>query len=206
MEGNVVEPKTIKIELFGDCNVGKTVIGDCYLGKEFQNYKPLYPVGNGELETKFKLKNGEEIKLKIFEVNGTEKFKTITLKFLKIYKGIILIFDVTNKKSFDNIYMWMEEIKKNVENPNVILFANKVDIEKSKWEVTIEEAQQLAEKMQIPLFETSAKTKQGIMEGFSYIVNDSYDKTIVTNNNIIINNKDMERANNNSGCMTNKKK
>ena len=72
---------------------------------------------------------------------------------------------------------------------------------------TVEEAKQFSEKMRIPLFETSAKTKQGIIEGFSYIVNESYEKTIVKNtNNIIINNNHTKKRNNNSGCMTNKKK
>ena len=60
--------------------------------------------------------------------------------------------------------------------------------------------------MQVPLFETSSKTRQGIMEGLSYIVNEIYDKKFVENNdNILIDNKYISRTNNNTGCIISKK-
>ena len=54
-------------------------------------------------------------------------------------QGIILVFDFTSKISFDNLNNWLEEIKNN-HDPFIVLFGNKVDIEKDKWEVTSEEA------------------------------------------------------------------
>ena len=207
MKENIIKPKIIKIGFLGDSRVGKGIMGNCYLGEEFQDDFILYPIRRNNLETKFKLKNGEEIKLKFIQTSGDERFKSVDMHTLRSYRvqGIILIFDVTNKSSFEHLYTWLMEIKENLNDPIFVLFANKVDIDKSYWEVTIEEAQQFAEKMQIPLFETSSKTRQGIMEGLSYIVNEIYDKKFVENNdNILIDNR-YRRTNNNTGCIINKK-
>ena len=100
----------------------------------------------------------------------------MALKAIKAVQGIVLVFDVTKKSSFDNIGSWLEEIKENLQNPCLILFGNKVDMEKDKWQVNSNEAKAYAEKMKLPYFETSAKTKQGIQDGFSYIVNETYEK------------------------------
>ena len=78
-----------------------------------------------------------------------------------------------------------------------------IDIEKEKWEVTSEEAKEFAKKMDLPYFETSAKTKQGIDEGFSYIIEEAYhvaEKRL--NKEITI----PKNHNNSSGCPGNKKK
>ena len=72
--------------------------------------------------------------------------------------------------------MWIEKIKEIFEYPRIILLGNKADINKEEWQVSSEEAKKYAEKLNLKYFETSAKTKQGINEGFSYIINDAYDK------------------------------
>ena len=174
------------------------------MGDEFSE-DCLASIGVDKLEMNFMLKNNEDIKLILFDTSGPERFRSITLTVLKHVHGVILVFDVTRKTSFDNLNIWLEEIKNITDKLILVLFANKVDYDKSNWQVSIEEVKQFAEKMQIPLFETSARTKQGIMEGLSYIVNEIYDKKFMKNNeSIIINNKE-RKSNNNSGCITNKK-
>ena len=111
---------------------------------------------------------------------------------------------MTEKKSFLNIENWYNDVQENFDNPSVVIFGNMIDKNKEEWEVTSEEAKEFAKKMNLPYFETSAKTKQGIDEGFSYIIEEAYhvaekrlnkEITIPRNNN-----------NNNSGCPGNKKK
>ena len=85
-------------------------------------------------------------------------------------QGIVVIFTVTNRESFENINSWLKDIKENFEEPPLALFGNMSDRDKERWEVTSEEVKEFAKKNNLPYFETSAKTKQGLNEGFSYII------------------------------------
>ena len=175
MTDNKISVKAIKVALLGDSTVGKTAICNSLMNIEFSQ-DMLSTIGSDKLETKFPLKNGTEIKLILWDTAGQERFRSVALKAIKAVQGIVIVFDVTLKKSFQNIDLWLEEIKNNFNNPSLVLFGNKVDMDKEKWEVTKEEAEQYAKKMNLQYFETSAKTKKGLNEGFSYIVNESYNK------------------------------
>ena len=143
---------------------------------------------------------------KFKDTAGQERFRSAALKALIGCQGIVLIFRVTEKKSFLNIENWYNDVQENFDNPSVVIFGNMIDKDKEEWEVTSEEAKEVAKKLNLPYFETSAKTKQGINEGFSYIIEEAYhvaeerlNKNGIT---IPINNNN----NNNSGCPGNKKK
>ena len=136
---------------------------------------------------------------------------------LKAVKGIVLVFDITSHESFENINMWLKQINEHCNNPCLVLFGNKIDLDQSLRQVTPEEIKKFCNEKNLTYFETSAKTKQGINDGFNYIVNEAYEKAqgfIDTNivigpnsnndNNIIIKNKnDIESG---CGCAGNKKK
>ena len=81
---------------------------------------------------------------------------------------------MTNRKSFEVINKFIQIVKENLINPKLVLFGNKIDIEKEEWEVTSEEAKEFAKKNNLPYFEMSAKTKQGINEGLSYAIEEAY--------------------------------
>ena len=103
-------------------------------------------------------------------------------------QGIILVFDFTRKNTLENLDYWLELIKENCfPSPNIVLFVNKKDINIENWEVTLEEVKSYAETRNLVYFETSAKTGQGIKEGFSYLANEIYDRleniNISDNNN-----------------------
>ena len=165
----------LKVGILGDSTVGKTCLCSSYMNIEFK-IDQLATIGADKSEKKLTLKNGKEIKLVIWDTAGQERFRAAGLKYAKNAQGIVLVFDVTNRKSFDSISSWMEVINDNFKNPIIILFGNKTDLEKEKWEVSSEEAKQFAEKMNFPYFETSALTKKGINEGFTFIANEIYDK------------------------------
>ena len=109
----------------------------------------------------FKLKNieidGKKIKLQIWETAGEERFRTITTSYYKGAHAILIVFDITEKDSFDHVKNWVADIDKFAKQGVLrILVGNKCDLEKQR-NVSKEEANELAEKLGIKYIETSAK-------------------------------------------------
>jgi small GTP-binding protein len=175
MSTSKIAIKAIKIGLLGDTQVGKTAICRSFMNYEFEN-DILSTIGNIKLEKKYKLKNGEQIKLILWDSAGQERYRSVAMSTLKAVAGVILVFDVTNKDSFTNVSNWLLDIKEHLNNPCLILFANKIDMEKELWTITEEEIIEFANEKKLIYFKTSAKTKAGIDEGFAYIINDAYER------------------------------
>ena len=175
MADDNVSLKAIKIGLLGDSMVGKSTIVTKFINLDYTE-NLLATVGSDKYDTKFILENGKTIKLIIWDTAGQERFRSMALQALKAVHGIILVFDLTNKESFNNINNWLETIKESLNNSNLILFGNKADEDQKKWQVTREEAERFAEKLNMKYFETSGYKKIGLQEGFSSIVNDIYNK------------------------------
>ena len=168
----------IRIGLLGNSEVGKTSIIKSLIRKEFES-DCLPTIGLDKFEKSQHLnKESKEIKLIIWDTSGQERFRSVALKTIKNVEGIVLVFDVTNRKSFDNIDEWISIIKKDFMNPIVILFGNKTDNDKQEWKVEKEEIESLANYENWEYFETSAKNNEGIDDGFSYLVNKIYDSKI----------------------------
>jgi small GTP-binding protein len=205
-DNNQLSITAIKIGLLGDSKVGKTAICERLLNLEFSG-DSIGTIGNVKLETKFPLKNGKEIKLILWDSAGQERFRSVAMGALKAVKGMVLVFDVTSKKTFDNIDMWIEEINEKCNNPCLVLFGNKIDLDPSLRQVTNEDIKNYCEKRNLVYFETSAKTKKGIMEGFEYIVNEAVIKAqqYIISNNIVINNTNKNNKKEKSGCFGKKK-
>ena len=170
------ETKSIKIGLLGDSGVGKTNIINSILNVKF-NEEEISTISSYKFEIKVILKKEKEVNLIVWDTSGQERFRSLALKTIKNFDGIVLVFDVTNRKSFENISNWLSLIKENTEQkPNIILFGNKSDVEKEKWKITKEEIKQCVKKTKLDYFEVSAKKNQGINEGLSYLTNNLYDK------------------------------
>ena len=165
----------IKIAVLGDSQTGKTSICNSIMGIDFHE-ETLATISAANYETRSTLKNGEEIKVILWDTAGQERFRSVAFNIARSTQGIVLVFDLTNRTSFENINVWLEQIKENLNNPCIVLFGNKNDRPKEQWKVTIEEAEEFAKKINLKFFEISAKTKFGINEGLSYIVNETYDK------------------------------
>ena len=73
--------------------------------------------------------------------------------------------------TFENVSKWLKEIDDNLNRPQMVLFGNKIDLEEEQRQIKKEEAEQFAQENNLIYFETSAKTKQGIVEGFDYLIN-----------------------------------
>ena len=146
-----IEIKAIRIGLLGDSKVGKSAICHSFMNLEFDFGSNLTTIGSDRFETKIQLKNKKEIKLILWDTAGQERFRSAAFKTIKSVHGIALVFDVTSKESFSNISLWLDDIKDNFDNPCIVLFGNKIDIEKEKWEVTPEEIKKLVEEKKLTI-------------------------------------------------------
>ncbi|KAI0077989.1 ras-domain-containing protein [Panus rudis PR-1116 ss-1] len=113
---------------------------------------------------------GKKVKLSIWDTAGQERFRTITSSYYRGAQGIILVYDVANRESFDALPRWYSELETYV-SPSVvkIIVGNKVDKEFSR-QVTYSEGQQFAQRMNSLFIEASAKTAVGVREAFEEVV------------------------------------
>ena len=162
----------IKVILLGNTTVGKTSLIIKYIKNEF-SFNYLQTLGLDFKQKIFKMKNGKDIRLRIFDTAGQERFKSVSFSFIKKANGIILLYDIGNKNSFEALDSWMESIKDNADKKiPIILVGNKCDINDKKRKVTFEEGEKKGKEFQIPFFETSCKDGINVKEVFERIVND----------------------------------
>ena len=110
------------------------------------------------------------VKVQLWDTAGQDKFRAITRNYYKGARGIILIYDVTNIKSFENIKKWINEIKEEIsEKVTIVLIGNKIDNEGER-KISKDQGEKLASEYGVQFFETSAKTGQGINESVFYLV------------------------------------
>ncbi len=154
---------TFKILTLGESSVGKTCILRRYVeGQFFKNQ--LSTIGI-DFKSKTLQIGNHEIRLKIWDTAGEERFRNITSQYYKGAEGIILVFDLTKKESFEKINDWMKQIKVNTQSDEIaiVLLGNKKDIVNERV-VSFEEGNERAGEYGIKYFETSALDGTGIDE------------------------------------------
>ena len=110
--------------------------------------------------------DGKTIKLQIWDTAGQERFRTITSSYYRGAHGIIIVYDITDRDSFDNVKQWLNEIDRYAcENVNKLLVGNKSDLD-SKRQVEFDEAKAFADERGIPFLETSAKSATNVEKAF----------------------------------------
>jgi len=115
--------------------------------------------------------NGKKVKLSIWDTAGQERFRTITSSYYRGAQGIILVYDVANRESFDALPKWFSELETYVLPAVVkIIVGNKVDKEFSR-QVSCAEGEQFAKRMNSLFIEASAKTAVGVGDAFRDVVN-----------------------------------
>mmetsp|Transcript_22791 Transcript_22791/g.66358 ORF Transcript_22791/g.66358 Transcript_22791/m.66358 type:complete len:206 (-) Transcript_22791:174-791(-) len=161
----------VKLLLIGDSAVGKSSVLLRYADDQFTS-SFITTIG-----IDFKIKSitldGKRVKLQIWDTAGQERFKTITTAYYRGAMGIILVYDVTNRTTFQNVQNWMRQIELHAaENVNKIIIANKCDVDKGRRQVSFEEGKALADEYGVKFFETSAKGNIGVTESFESIASD----------------------------------
>jgi len=110
--------------------------------------------------------DGKTIKLQIWDTAGQERFRTITSSYYRGAHGIIVVYDVTDQESFNNVKQWMNEIDRYAnEKVNKMLVGNKCDLT-SKKVVDYNAAKEFADQLGIPFLETSAKNSTNVEQAF----------------------------------------
>jgi Ras-related protein Rab-1A len=153
-----------KLLLIGDSGVGKSCL---LLRFADHTYTESYISTIG---VDFKIRtidlDGKTIKLQIWDTAGQERFRTITSSYYRGAHGIIVVYDVTDAESFNNVKQWLNEIDRYAcENVNKLLVGNKCDLV-SKKTVDYETAKSFADKLDIPFLETSAKQGSNVEKAF----------------------------------------
>jgi len=154
-----------KLLLIGDSGVGKSCL---LLRFADDTYTESYISTIG---VDFKIRTIEQdqktVKLQIWDTAGQERFRTITSSYYRGAHGIIIVYDVTDRESFNNVKHWITEIDKYAaEGVNKLLVGNKSDLQ-SKKVVTYDEAKELADSLSVQFLETSAKNAHNVEEAFN---------------------------------------
>ena len=145
----------LKIILVGDTSVGKTSLVNRFMGYDFE--ENLKCTVNADFKIKsISISSNIGAELTVWDTCGQERFRAMTRQYFKDAHGIVLVFDVGDLGSYNNLSGWMKEIKNNSNrDPEIVLVANKIDREDTK--VTKETGTKFAEKNGIMYTETSSK-------------------------------------------------
>jgi small GTP-binding protein len=160
----------INIMTLGNSEVGKT----CFILKYTENFfQELYLTTVGiDFKIKNETINNKQYKLFLYDTTGQEKYKSIALNIIKNAQGIILMYDITNKNSFESIPEWIRSIKDaKGDNFPMILLGNKLDKEDIRI-VSEKEGKELAKEYNMQFFETSNKDGTNIQEAGLALVNE----------------------------------
>ena len=188
-----------KVVLIGESGVGKTcIINQFNEGKFDPNIK--ISISAQFCRKKIDLPNGESVTMDIWDTVGQETFRSITQIFYAHAKVAIIVYDVTNKKTFDeDKNYWYKKIQE-IDDKDIIiaLVANKYDLYE-KRQVSNEEGEEYAKSIKAIFASTSAKNNSGIKTLFENIAmkikQKKYNKVdetninIKNNENISLNNK-----------------
>ena len=164
----------VKVILIGDSGVGKTNIMSKFLKNQFmEESKATIGV---EFGSKLFNHEGHKIKAQIWDTAGQEKYKAITGAYYKGSKGALVVYDITQKKTFENIEKWVNDLKA-AGDPKItiILIGNKNDLD-DKRQVSKDQGEEKARSFGCAFLETSAYSGDNIDKAFNYMVKEIYEK------------------------------
>ena len=172
MSKNEPNELNIKLILIGDSNVGKTTLLYKYIDNE--NKEDITPTVGLENKVKTTEIKGIKTKIQIWDTAGQEKFNSLTKNTFTNTDGILIVFDLTNKSSFNNIKNWIEDVKyKSDPKIKKIIVGNKSDL-KDKRKVSKEDIKSITEKYKY--IEVSALNGNNVEKAFDNLIKAIVDK------------------------------
>ncbi|CAK8695571.1 unnamed protein product [Clavelina lepadiformis] len=165
---------TCKIIILGDKGVGKTCVIQRFTDNVFSfNQMPTITM---DIKSRLLYVNGKLCKLKIWDTAGQERFRSITSNYYRGSHGVIVVYDITDKKSFEHVTRWMDNFDQLVKDDVIrLLIGNKSDLKKERM-VKEHQGQKLAKEKRMLFGETSAKENINIEHVFMKLVKEIIDK------------------------------
>lgn len=155
---------THKIVLIGDSGVGKSSMVTWLLYRRAEEPNSA-TIGAAFYSKEFNMGN-KKIKFNIWDTAGQERFRSIAKLYYRNAEGCFAIFDITNHDSFLNLSSWIEDYQKENDIMNLIIIANKTDLDTQKWQVKESEISQLAKEYKCDYLLTSCINGKNINEAF----------------------------------------
>ena len=175
--------KLLKILLVGDTGVGKTSLMFRYTENIFnENYVTTIGV-----DSKNKILNINSINhiIKILDTAGQERYQSIAKSYFRQVEGIFIVFDLTDYESFKSLDKWINIIKEVVEEPNIIILANKADLIDVK--VEDDQIKDFSFRNQIKIIKISVKDNINIKEAFYDMINLIYVNPVIQRDSFVMN-------------------
>lgn len=172
--GNDSVLANFKLLIIGDSGVGKSSLLLRYINDSFEN-RLSATIGVDYRVKVTTLLDGTMVKLSIWDTAGQERFRTLTPNFYRGAHGAVVVFDVSNRESFDRLVNWMEELKmfSNHQDMVCLLVGNKID--HLTRQVSREEGLRFARMYHMPYAESSAKTSEGVNALFMDLISRVYE-------------------------------
>lgn len=157
-----------RLVLIGDSGVGKTAILLRYADNMF-NTSFITTIGI-DFRIKTFESGGKRVKLQIWDTAGQEQFHSVATSYYRNAHGIMLIYDVSNAESFIHVSKWVNNIRKNSPTSvKQVLLGNKCDVEDSRRVIERDRGTVLAQELNMPFLETSAKLDHNISTAFELL-------------------------------------
>ena len=168
-----------KVVTLGEGRVGKTSLTLKFIKNEFHKDE-ISTVNANCLSSTVHVEKGSVL-LNIWDTAGQERFRALAPNYYRQAKGAVVVYDITDRKSFDKVVSWIKELRDQAEKDIVIVVAgNKSDMERER-QINRAEALEFCRKLQIRHFDNSAKTGTGVQE----IFNDLASQIFELNKNIV---------------------
>ena len=164
---------SLKILLIGDSMVGKTCLLLNYVDHVFPE-DHIATIGV-EYKDKYITKDNYNIRLQLWDTAGQERFNSITKNIYRGANGVLFVYDITNRQSFNSVKKWIKETESFDEDIKGIILGNKIDLEDER-KVDKDELEEFGKERQMKVMEISAKSNINVNECFDLIIEELLDK------------------------------
>mmetsp|Transcript_19274 Transcript_19274/g.18417 ORF Transcript_19274/g.18417 Transcript_19274/m.18417 type:complete len:186 (-) Transcript_19274:27-584(-) len=167
-----------KVVLLGDSGVGKSSIAQRFCRNQFSEGHDV-TIGGAYLQQTISLNhpdgNGQtiQVKMHIWDTGGSEKFRSMISLYYKDAAAAIICYDLGEEKTFKSGHYWINEMlnNNNSESDNFVmaLAGNKADLDPAQKKISVQQARELAQRHNMIMAETSAKTGEGVQHMFKKV-------------------------------------
>lgn len=153
-----------KFLVIGSAGSGKSCLLHHFIENKFKG-DSSHTIGV-EFGSKIVSVAGKSVKLQIWDTAGQERFRSVTRSYYRGAAGALLVFDITNRESYNALGDWLSDAR-TLASPNIVILlaGNKKDLDSDR-QVTFLEASQFAQENELMYLETSAKSGENVEESF----------------------------------------